>query len=82
MHIGCRDGYGVEHYRDIEGVCSGGVEWLVGAHRQEHHWQAVGEGADDAARACVGDDEVAVGQQLVLWDVAADVHIPRLWAES
>jgi len=58
-----------------------GVPELVGALGQDEEGAALGQGGQRGARAAVGHDDVAPGEQQRLGDVALDVHIRRLGAQ-
>jgi hypothetical protein len=66
---------------DAELLAAGGVLGLVGAYRQQDRRQAMGERAEEAARAAVRDDRAAARQDLGLGEVALEPHVRRLRPE-
>jgi hypothetical protein len=70
-----------DHFRNAERGAAFGIERLVGVDRDWHQRQSMGECLGDGAEAGMGDHEIAVRKQDVLWDVALDVDVVRPRAE-
>ena len=58
-----REGQRVEHAADVERFAARGVQGLIGADREQHQRDAVGERAEYRARSTVRYDGVAVREE-------------------